>query len=144
MLNVARFTVRKMDVRIGDILGAGPGAYMEMVCAHEFQTFTGPDERSMQMKGQTALGRIGEPEEVAAVVSFLVSKEASFITGDDLLGAAACSEADQHNSKDNLPLSMVASGLIEVMLGLVHTEFLWNMTHENTYYYILHATNFGS
>jgi len=33
------------------------------------------------MKGQTALGRIAEPEEIASLVSFLASKESSFITG---------------------------------------------------------------
>jgi NAD(P)-dependent dehydrogenase (short-subunit alcohol dehydrogenase family) len=37
------------------------------------------------VSGATALGRIGEPGDVAAAVAFLVSDQASWITGETLV-----------------------------------------------------------
>ena len=44
-----------------------------------------PDDATAAMVGQTPLGRVAEPEEIAGAVRFLASDEASFITGDVLL-----------------------------------------------------------
>jgi 3-oxoacyl-[acyl-carrier protein] reductase len=44
-----------------------------------------PEEATAAMIGNTPLGRVAEPEEVAGAVRFLASDEASFITGDVLL-----------------------------------------------------------
>ena len=44
-----------------------------------------PDEARETMLTNTPLGRLGDPENVASAVRFLVSDEASFITGEVLL-----------------------------------------------------------
>jgi 3-oxoacyl-[acyl-carrier protein] reductase len=44
-----------------------------------------PDELKESMLAATPLGRFGDPEDVAGVVRFLCSDEASFITGEVLL-----------------------------------------------------------
>jgi 3-oxoacyl-[acyl-carrier protein] reductase len=44
-----------------------------------------PEEAKAAMLGNTPLGRLGEPTDVAGAVRFLCSDEASFITGDVLL-----------------------------------------------------------
>ena len=44
-----------------------------------------PEDAREVMLGNTPLGRLGDPENVAAAVRFLVSDEASFITGEVLL-----------------------------------------------------------
>jgi 3-oxoacyl-[acyl-carrier protein] reductase len=44
-----------------------------------------PEEATAAMLTNTALGRLGEPTDIAGAVRFLCSDEASFITGDVLL-----------------------------------------------------------
>lgn len=71
-----------MSIRFGELIGAGPEAYRESVSTFCICWWITPWTcMGFQMKGQAALGRIGVPENVSGLVSFLVSKEASFITG---------------------------------------------------------------
>jgi 3-oxoacyl-[acyl-carrier protein] reductase len=43
-----------------------------------------PDETMKRVVADTPLGRIGQPDEIAALIRFLLSEESSFITGETL------------------------------------------------------------
>jgi len=43
------------------------------------------DATQLRLAASSAFGRIGQPGEIADAVAFLVSEEASFITGSELV-----------------------------------------------------------
>lgn len=80
------------DIRVNAVR---PGAIDTAKLREGFARW-GPDvaeERRSVLMARTPLKRIGEPAEIASAVAFLVSDEASFITGSTLVvdgGASAC------------------------------------------------------
>ena len=44
----------------------------------------GSDEAKRRILSRTPMGRLGEPEEVAAIAAFLVSDDASYLTGQTI------------------------------------------------------------
>jgi NAD(P)-dependent dehydrogenase (short-subunit alcohol dehydrogenase family) len=69
-------------------LELSPGVRVNAICPGVVRTKLAEalwKENEGAVSAATALGRIGEPSDVAAAVAFLVSDEASWITGDTLV-----------------------------------------------------------
>src|ERR1700691_5677720 len=69
---------------------AGTGVRVNIVAPGPVDTgmldrFTGTSEAKAALASGVPIGRIGEPDEIAAAVQFLASDKASFITGHSLL-----------------------------------------------------------
>jgi NAD(P)-dependent dehydrogenase (short-subunit alcohol dehydrogenase family) len=70
--------------RAGKPVGDGPGLTVNCVTPGYVATdmlATIPDKVMDRIRGQIPIGRIGKPEEIARVVSFLAQDESSYITG---------------------------------------------------------------
>lgn len=71
------FAEDKMPIRVNSV---HPGFVATPLVRETF-----PDEVKNFMTSSTPMGRMAEPEEIAAVVAFLASDDASFMTGSELV-----------------------------------------------------------
>lgn len=62
------------------VVGVGPGTIMTEMVAGDFLNTAG----NHAVLSRTPLGRYGRPEEIASVVAFLASEDASYITGETI------------------------------------------------------------
>lgn len=62
------------------VCGVGPGTIATEIIKGAFTERAGMDA----ILARTPLGRLGEPEEIAGVVAFLASEDASYITGETI------------------------------------------------------------
>ncbi|WP_439544724.1 SDR family NAD(P)-dependent oxidoreductase [Sandarakinorhabdus sp.] len=63
------------------VVGIGPGTILTELARNAVMADAAA---RMQIMSRTPLGRAGEPEEIAAIAAFLLSDEASYITGETL------------------------------------------------------------
>ena len=82
MSKVAALEHAKQGIRVNTVSPA-------VIETEMFERFAGPaspdNENRKQMAGLHPVGRIGQPEEIAAAVLYLSSPGAAFVTGHDLL-----------------------------------------------------------
>jgi len=70
-----------------------PGTTDTPMLAAEFATAPDPARERAETEATIPLGRIAQPDEIAAVVSFLLSDEATYMTGTNVVadgGRTSC------------------------------------------------------
>ena len=80
-MDLAKFNIRVNNVCPGTIWTDNNAFYLE----RDYGVNRAEADRHPELGGKHLLGRLGEPEEVANSILFLVSDEASFITGENLM-----------------------------------------------------------
>lgn len=75
-IDLAPFNIR--------VNAVAPGMTRTPLYEEWIQSLDNPEEKARQVAEAVPMGRIAEPEDVAAVVSFLASPEASYLTGTSI------------------------------------------------------------
>jgi NAD(P)-dependent dehydrogenase (short-subunit alcohol dehydrogenase family) len=90
MLPQGKGSIINVSSTLGQEGAAGAALYVNIVAPGPVDTgmldrFSGTEEAKAALVNGVPIGRIGEPNEVAAAIEFLASDGASFITGRSLL-----------------------------------------------------------
>lgn len=82
LITATRFLAKELAGRGIRVNSIAPGPTRTRLGGDAFEKYP---EIIDQLAARTALGRIGEPQDIGKVIAFLLSDDAAWITGDDIL-----------------------------------------------------------
>ena len=91
-------------------VAVAPGAISTPALQASFETAVNPEAARKHLERQAPMNRLGETDEIAAAISFLVSHEASYISGTTLTVDGAMSSVLMLPAKDSEALRSAGAG----------------------------------
>jgi NAD(P)-dependent dehydrogenase (short-subunit alcohol dehydrogenase family) len=83
--NLVRALAAELGGRLIRVNGVAPGPVDTPMLREWFRSELDPDEALVAQLRPVLMGRLGRPEEIAAVAAFLASDDSSFMTGQTLI-----------------------------------------------------------